>query len=201
MKSLLRSLFGKEQQIRHATASPAASPKDQEGLNGAKVALQGDIAIIALEDVFQLFDFAALSGKLEVQAPDNTGWFYFRNGVLTYGMLQINQRKIGEILLESNLVNEAQLHECLQLHQEGKSQQRLGQLLVEKGYLQPDTLDDSLLCQVRHAFFEALSWHQGTFAFYQNEVPAAEEVQLYARIDHLLLEGMVYLDNTEDSVA
>ena len=87
MKSLLRSLFGKEQQIRHATASPAASPKDQEGLNGAKVALQGDIAIIALEDVFQLFDFAALSGKLEVQAPDNTGWFYGSSGKRVPGVV------------------------------------------------------------------------------------------------------------------
>lgn len=201
MKSILRTLFGKQQQCSDTISASSTVLKQEDGQQGAKVALQGDIAIIALEDVFQLFDFAALSGKLEVQAPDNTGWFYFRNGVLTYGMLQINQRKIGEILLESDLVNEAQLKECLQLHQEGKSQQRLGQLLVEKGYLQPDILDDSLLCQVKHAFFEALSWHQGTFAFYQNEVPATEEVQLYARIDHLLLEGMVYLDNTEDSVA
>ena len=201
MKSILRNLFGKEQQNRNSTPPVPAVSQEEQPQSANKVALQGDIAVIALEDVFQLFDFAALSGKLEVQAPDNTGWFYFRNGVLTYGMLQINQRKIGEILLESDLVNEAQLHECLQLHQEGKTQQRLGQLLVEKGYLQPDTLDDSLLCQVKHAFFEALSWHQGTFTFYQNETPAAEEVQLYARIDHLLLEGMVYLDNTEDSVA
>ncbi len=160
------------------------------------VALQGDIAAIALENVFQLFDFAALTGKLEILTSENSGSFYFKKGMLTYGILQINHRRIGELLLDSQMITEVQLEECLLQHQQDPTQKRFGQILLDKGYIQPGNLGESLLRQIKEAFFEALSWQQGTFHFYLNQHPAPEELQTYTRIDHLLLEGMVYLDNT-----
>lgn len=169
-------------------AVPSASDQD--------IGFQGNIAAIALDNIFQLLEFAALSGKLEVNSSDNLGNFYFTKGVLTYGMLHINHRKIGEILLESQLITKEQLQECLDLHKQGKFQRRFGQILLEKNYIQPARLDDSLHRQIKEAFFEALSWQEGTFAFYQNQTPAPEATRLQARVDHLLLEGMVYLDNS-----
>ena len=117
------------------------------------IAFQGNIAAIALDNIFQLLDLAALSGKLEVHAPENSGSFYFTKGVLTSGMLQINQRKIGEILLESQLITEEQLQECLLLHKQSQFQRRFGQILLEKNYIQPSLLDDSLHRQIKEAFF------------------------------------------------
>lgn len=159
------------------------------------IALQGDIAAIALENVFQLFDFAALTGKLEIHTIANSGSFYFKKGVLTYGILRINHHKIGELLVASHMITEEQLHECLLIHKQGPVKQRFGQILLNKGYIQPGNLGESLLRQIKEAFFEALSWQEGTFFFYPNQSPAAEDAQMHARIDHLLLEGMVYLDN------
>ncbi len=180
--------------------TPASSqrPDDQKTPTSArgKVALQGDIAAIALEDIFQLFDLAALSGKLEVHTSTNSGSFYFSNGLLTYGMLQINQRKIGEILLESQIITKEQLQECLRLHEQCLPQRRFGQILLEKGYIPSEKLDDSLLRQIKEAFFETLSWKEGTFTFYQNQTPGQHDLQLLARVDHLLLEGMIYLDHS-----
>ena len=196
MRTLLRSLFGKQSTNSDQVASVPAEESDA-GQGGRKVALQGDIAAIALEDVFQLFDFAVLTGKLEVHSPINSGSFFFRDGVLTYGMLRVNLRRIGEILLQSGIITEIQLQECLRVHEASSPPMRFGQILLEQGYIQAEMLDDSLLSQVKDAFFETLSWQEGTFYFYQNEMPPSEEVQLYARIDHLLLEGMVYLDNTK----
>ena len=162
----------------------------------AAIALQGDIAAIALQDIFQLIDLAALSGKLEVHSSSNSGSFYFSNGLLTYAVLQINQRKIGEILLESQVITQEQLQECLRLHKQGLPQRRFGQILLEKGYIPSGELDDSLLRQIKEAFFEALSWKEGTFTFYQNQTPAQHDLQLMARVDHLLLEGMIHLDHS-----
>ena len=51
---------------------------------------------------------------------------------------------------------------------------------------------------MKEAFFETLSWHEGSFVFYPKLVPAPEEVQTRARIDSLLLEGMVHLDEAAD---
>lgn len=164
---------------------------------GGTVALQGDIAVIAIEDVFQLFDFAALTGKLEVFSPANSGTFYFKNGSLIHGVLQISPRRIGEILLESHLISREQLQECLRLHEDQHPQRRFGRILIEKGYIPPERLNESLLSQIKESFFETLSWQEGSFLFYQNQEPELEEVRLSARIDHLLLEGMVRIDRIQ----
>jgi hypothetical protein len=164
---------------------------------GGTVALQGDIAVIAIEDIFQLFDFAALTGKLEVFSPTNSGTFYFKKGSLIHGVLQVSPRRIGEILLESRLISPEQLQECLRLHEHQHPKRRFGQILVEKGYIPPERLDESLLSQIKESFFETLSWQEGSFLFYQNQEPKPEEVRLYARIEHLLLEGMVRIDRLQ----
>jgi hypothetical protein len=179
--------------------SPASQKDKQADATSPNkdISFQGNIAAIAMENIFQLLDFAALTGKLEVNSPDNTGNFYFTKGVLTSGMLQINHRKIGEILLESQLITEEQLQECLRLHKQSNFQRRFGQILLELGYIQPSILNESLLSQIKEAFFEALSWQEGTFVFYRNMVPAPDAIRLQARVDHLLLEGMVYIDNSE----
>lgn len=159
-----------------------------------RVALEGDISAIAIENIFQLFDFAAMTGKLEVQSATNSGTFYFRKGMLIHGLLQINHRKIGQILLDSQVITEQQLQECLLLHEQTGTRQKFGQILLDKEYIKPDWLNSSLLRQIKEAFFEALSWQKGTFRFYLDQYPAPDVAQLYARVDHLLLEGMVYID-------
>lgn len=158
-------------------------------------AMQGDISAITLENVFQLFDFAALTGKLEIESPTNCGIFYFRNGTLIHGLLRLNQRKIGQFLLDAQVITQEQLDECLRLHHELGADHRLGQILLKMGYIKPGWLDKSLLAQVKEAFFETLSWNEGSFKFYPNQAPPPDTAQFYTRIDHLLLEGMVAIDD------
>lgn len=165
----------------------------------APIGFQGDIAAIGLENIFQLLDLASLSGKLEVEVQGNGGTFYFSDGVFSFGSLRVNARRIGSILLDAGLITETQLLECLHVHDADEQHRPLGQILVEKGYVDPERLDDSLLRQVKEAFFAALAWRQGSFFFYPGEqpVPAANRVQ--ERVGHLLLEGMVYLDSLAGS--
>ncbi len=164
---------------------------------GGAIALQGDIAVIAIENIFQLLDFAALTGKLEISAPTNSGIFSFHNGALVHGLLQISPRRIGEILLESQLINREQLQECLHIHEHRPPQRRFGQILVEKGYISADRLDESLVHQIKESFFAALAWQEGTFRFFHNQEPEPEKTRLHARIDHLLLEGMIHIDRLQ----
>ncbi|MGE4559557.1 MAG: DUF4388 domain-containing protein [Desulfobulbus sp.] len=180
-------------------APSGVQPVDVMPRNAGYIGFQGDITAIALDNIFQLFDFAGLSGKLEVRSQENDGIFFFTEGVFTYGTLRINPRRIGSILLETGVVTSAQLEECLQLHERSGQQRPLGQILVDKGYVDPQLLGDSLERQIKEAFFETLAWEQGTFVFYPGEEPAPTVAQLQERVDRLLLEGMVYLDNLTDS--
>lgn len=194
MVSFLNTLF-KPQPANTVVTSSRPVNGVQTAASACTPAMQGDISVITLENVFQLFDFAALTGKLEIESPTNCGTFYFRNGTLIHGLLRLNQRKIGQLLLEAQVITQEQLDECLRLHHQLGPGHRLGQILLKMGYIKPGWLDKSLLAQVKEAFFETLSWHQGTFKFYPDQAPPPDTAQFYTRIDHLLLEGMVAIDD------
>jgi hypothetical protein len=160
--------------------------------------LQGNIAAIELNNIFQFFDYATLSGELRIVADHNNASFFFQNGMLIFGALSVNQKKIGALLLESGLISEVQLDECLTIHAQHGMKRRLGDILVRKGFVPLESLAELLKLQAREAFFETLSWKQGMFYFYVNKHPSKKEILINERIDHLLLEGIVRMDNTAD---
>ena len=158
-------------------------------------ALQGNIAIINLNDIFQFFDYSSASGELRIISEENNASFYFREGLLIFGALSINQKKIGDLLLDSSLITAQQLSACLDIHARFGGQQRLGEILVQKGFLEFEKLAEMLKQQARDAFFSTFSWKRGMFYFYADQYPSKKEILINERIDRLLLEGMVRLDN------
>ena len=50
------------------------------------VSLQGNIAVIELNNIFQFFDYAAASGELRVVGNDNSASFFFQKGLLIFGV-------------------------------------------------------------------------------------------------------------------
>lgn len=159
------------------------------------VALQGNISIIDLNDIFQFFDYASASGELRIISEENNASFYFREGLLIFGALSVNQKKIGDLLLDSSLITSQQLAACLDTHARYGGHRRLGEILVEKGFLEFEKLAEVLKQQAREAFFSTFSWKKGMFYFYADRYPSKREILINERIDRLLLEGMVRLDN------
>ena len=196
MKSVLQTLFRSKVQSQVEEVPPQEEKQwgKQPG-KASKAALQGDLAAISIDDIFQLLDHAGLTGELEVLTSGNSGCFFFTKGLLVFGMLESSQKKIGEILLAEQQITSQQLEECLAIHREGDRQQRLGHILIQQGYVHPDNLSSSLGRQIKAAFFEALSWKEGRFLFYADQCPGNDRVLVNERVDHLLLEGMVYIDD------
>lgn len=159
------------------------------------VSLQGNIAVIELSNIFQIFDYGKMSGELRVISEQNNASFFLQEGILIFGALSVNQKRIGELLVESQLITTAQLHQCLEIHAQYGRRRRLGEILVGNGFLDFEKLAEILKIQARDAFFETLSWNKGTFYFYADQYPSGQEILLNDRIDHLLLEGFVRMDN------
>jgi hypothetical protein len=160
------------------------------------VSLQGDIGAIELNNVFQFLDYATLSGELRIITNNNSGSFFFQRGILIFGALGTNQKRIGDLLLESGCISELQLNQCLRIHEQHEGRRRLGDILVRKGFHEFENLSETLKMQAREAFFETLRWKEGMFFFYINQYPSSEEILINERIDHLLLEGIVRLDHS-----
>ena len=161
------------------------------------VSLQGDIAAIELNYIFQFLDYASVSGELCVVTEHNNGSFFFQRGNLIFGALSIHQKRIGDLLVESGFITEMQLTQCLNIHAQHGRRQRLGDILVRKGFLKFEILSETLKIQAREAFFETLRWKQGMFFFYINQYPSKEEILINERIDHMILEGLVRIDDSQ----
>jgi hypothetical protein len=159
------------------------------------VSLQGNIAAIELDNIFQFFDYAAASGELRIIGEQNNASFFFQKGMLIFGALSVNQKKIGDLLLESKLITAAQLSLGLDIHARHGRRQRLGAILVKNGFIEFEALAEILKTQAREAFFTTLSWKKGMFYFYSEHYPSKEEILINERIDHLLLEGIVRIDD------
>ena len=164
------------------------------------VDFQGAIDVVTIEGIFQLLYYANLSGKLLLLDPPKKASFYFSNGKLMWGSLHSEQKQLGQRLIDSSAITQEQLKECLVIHIGEKHKKRLGKILLEKGFLQTDILHESLKQQAREAFFSALTWRQGSFAFISDAPSEEDEFTLNERIDHLLLEGVLQIDrDTTDS--
>lgn len=168
---------------------------DQKSAESEKAAFQGDMAEIELNNIFQFIDYAALSGELFVAGDSNSARYFFQNGALIFGSLGENPKRIGEMLIESAVITEEQLSQCVELQEKIKDQRRLGGIVVEEGYLDYEKLTEILHSQAKEAFFETLKWQSGSFFFYVNKQPAEKEILIHDRIDHLLLEGIIRLDD------
>jgi hypothetical protein len=197
MKTFLQNLFSRRPAAGPVPPllHPEASGSDRDAVPAA---MQGDIAAVSLVNIFQFFSLAGLTGRLDIHSTANSGFFYFSEGILTHGVLQTSQRRIGEILVESQAITEQQLQECLRVNASTGPAKRIGEVLLERGYLHPVKLDDTLFMQMKEAFMATLSWEEGNFAFYPDLTPPHGDFQTSARIDQLLLEGMV--DNDEAGV-
>jgi hypothetical protein len=193
----LMNLFFRKTKKPAAAHGPNSSiPQTKESfptLPQASVALQGNVAAIPLDDIFQLLNNGALTGELEVHGPDNIGSFFVRRGVLIYGLLHNNQRKLGTILVEAGLITMDQLNHSLGTLADSP-EKRLGHVLLEHGMIHNEKLEEALKTQAREAFYEILTWQEGVFVFHKNRTPSEEEVLLAERIDSLLLQGMLQLD-------
>ena len=164
-------------------------------LSKQSAAFQGDLSIVTIENLMQLVGHAALSGELQLTTPDNSAIFFIREGALIYGFLEENPMRIGQRLIEGNYITSKHLQECLSLYMSESPRPKIGKILVEKGYLQQDDLEKTIREQIKDILFEVLSWKEGSFTFSIKKSPSDEGIFLDERIDHLILAGIIHLDN------
>lgn len=162
-------------------------------------ALQGDLSVVAIENLMQFIGQAELYGELQIKTDNNSAVLFVYKGTLIYCYLKNNPLKIGQYLTLKNYISNEQLKTCLSMYENEVPRPRIGRILVEKGYLQVKDLKKVHKAQGKASFFEILSWKRGSFAFLVKRIPPDEDILLQERIDHLTLEGVLRVDEQSDS--
>ncbi len=156
--------------------------------------LQGDLSVITIDNLMQLVSHAALSGELKLTALGNCAVFSVDRGTLVYAYLENNPTKIGQQLIRENYITPEQLEESLSHYETSVPRLKIGEVLVQKGYLRQKDLEVIIKEQIKSIFFEVLSWKKGAFSFSLKTATHKESIYLDERIDHLILEGIVSQD-------
>jgi hypothetical protein len=160
--------------------------------------LGGDLAVIDASLVFQLVNMARLTGVMKFIAIDNVARFYFKEGELIYATIEERRKRIGDFLVEREIITREQLSEALEEYDSTKGKRRIGRILIDRDYLDFDTLVTAIQDQMKDVVYEAIRWKKGQFIFFNNVPPEDREILLDVKMDHLILEGLKRLDEARN---
>ncbi|MDD3642040.1 MAG: DUF4388 domain-containing protein [Candidatus Krumholzibacteria bacterium] len=156
----------------------------------------GELAVLDPSMVFQITNLCGLTGRMKFITADNVASCWFKEGELLYATIDTRRRKIGEVLVEKKMITGRQLEEALEESRSRTKKTRLGNILIEKGHLDFETLVSAIQDQMKEVVYEVLPWNKGQFVFFSGVEPEQEDILLDVRVDHLILEGLKRMDES-----
>ena len=136
------------------------------------MALEGNLKDFSLPDMFRLLDSGSKSGTLHVVSTTGEGIVCFRTGQIFYASTSPMREPIGKLLTRLGVISEKQLRQAqglMKIQKRDKADRKLGQILVDEGYLDADVLEEFIAAQVTDALFEMLRWDEGELRFEAQE--------------------------------
>ena len=157
----------------------------------------GDLSILEPSVVFQIMNFSRITGQLKLVTTGNVASFYFREGELIYATIDTRRKKLGRFLIEREWITEDQLDKVLREFKSKDGRERLGNILIARGYLDYNSLVSAIQEQMKEVVYEVLSWKKGQFVFFNGVFPQDEDILLDVKLDYLILEGLKRLDEAK----
>ncbi|MBW3589104.1 MAG: DUF4388 domain-containing protein [Actinobacteria bacterium] len=157
--------------------------------------LQGTLEVFTLPDVFRLLAQNGVTGGLHVVRESGDGVIYFREGEVYFAFSSLTREFLGQRLVNAKLITQGQLLRMLD-EQKRSPEKRVGDLLVEKGYISKEMLDTFIKEQIQDAIFNLLQWDMGTFSFQADET-SPQEIGLSVSVENLIMENSRRLEEWE----
>ncbi len=159
------------------------------------MALAGTLKDFSLADIFQLIGLQKKTGILTLCNDKEEARILFMNGLVVGA--DTNSQKLenhlGHVLVKSNLITQDELEEVLVI--QSHTLQRLGQVLIQKGFIKPEDLRESLQTQTTQIIYRLFRWQDGEYHFQQEpSVDYDQENFEPISAESILMEGIRMLD-------
>ena len=161
------------------------------------MAIEGPLRELGIHDVFQLLDLSRKTGTLRVASElrDNEGRVLFDRGKIVGAEIRSNPHPLGQLLLRTGKLTEADLSRARALQAERGDRRRLGEILVDIGAISPRELERQVRAQIEAVVFELMSWREGFFSFVDGHVgDVAIDAAVTISTESLLMEGARRID-------
>lgn len=160
------------------------------------MAIEGPLRELGIHDVFQLLDLSRKTGTLAVRSDhrDNEGSVSFESGRVVAAAIRSNPHRLGDVLLRSGKVSEADIARARAAQQEPGDARRLGDILLGMGVITAKELERQVRLQIEEVVFELLSWGEGFFRFEEGTATHGADGLIQISIESLLMEGARRID-------
>ncbi len=159
--------------------------------------LQGSLKEFNLPNIFQLVKMSAKTGALTIRAEKEWGKIFFRDGQIHYAFSVPQSLPLGERLVNSGKITPAQLKEALAAQKKAPDAGRIGNILLDKGYIQRDDLEQVVREQIQDAAFNFFGWTEGEFEFTADEEAIDQDILVEMNVENVIMEGCRRIDEWE----
>lgn len=155
--------------------------------SGADGFLAGNLASVALAEVFGLILSGIWSGRLWVVSGDVRKSVSFRDAQVTFASSSEKHERLGAWVVKKGWVTPEALAQALREVRPGV---KVGQVLTRNKVLTPTQLYQAMTCVVRQIVVDLFSLTEGDFVFLSGNLRVEDELKLTERTRDLVLEGV-----------
>lgn len=156
------------------------------------MAIQGTLKTMSLTDLLQFLAAGRKSGTLKFDRGDVSKQVYFEKGVIVGSKSNDPREYLGQVLLHYGKVDENQLQAAREIQR--SSGGRLGEILVQQGFLTEDEVLEILKTRTLDAIYDLFVWDEGEFEFYDDEPLPADLIVIEVEPTSVIMEGIYRLD-------
>jgi hypothetical protein len=156
------------------------------------VALEGNLRDFSLADMFRLLASGAKTGTLYLEATSAQGKVCFSKGRVFFASSNWNRESLGRRLVKAGVITEKQLRQALglqKIQKKEKAGRRLGQILVDEGYLDSRVLETFIQDQINDTLFDLFRWEDGELRFEADEVAEDEDIGVSVSVENIIMEA------------
>lgn len=157
------------------------------------MALRGTLKDFGIADIFQLIGQQGKDGTLTLRNKDRRVLVQFCNGNIVGAEPSTRKKRdlLGSMLVRAEIITAKQLQTALA--QQEETLQRLGDMLVEQGAVDPEVLRSFTRLQTTETIYSLFLWDAGTYEFEQKETSVPSDVEVI-RSENALMEGFRQID-------
>jgi hypothetical protein len=156
------------------------------------VALEGNLKDFSLSDMLRLLATGQKSGVLHVSQGDAEGVVCFTDGAVVFGSMSGMTEPLSGRLVSAGLVSKKQLRQAAglqRIQRKDKAGRKLGQVLVDEGYLDEGQLETFAREQIGDELFDLFCWEDGDLRFETDEPCEAEDLGVSLAVDTVIADA------------
>ncbi len=151
------------------------------------MALKGNLKDFSTTQLLNLVNLAHKTGKLALDANEQSVLLYFKEGRLIHASTGINEGHLAAMLFKVGKLTQEQINT---LNSQGASSDRMmGKYLMDAKMVSRDDIVQGVKDYMLQIVYDLFTWIDGTFHFEQDVLPTKDRITVPLNLDNVILEG------------